>query len=103
MNKDEKRTKAWIGDAVLALYAREWILEQTDIPTERRAEVFIQMTSNQFLSSLGEPTAMEAEIGIVYKNEGLQAAFDYIEEKFIPVFQKQRNNQRKPGSYRRKS
>lgn len=99
---NELRTKAWIGDAVLALFAREWILKQPDIRPEKRAEVFIQMTSNQFLSSLGEPTAMEAEIGVVYNSEGLQAAFDFIEAKFIPIFQKQRNNQRKPGSYRRK-
>lgn len=103
MPANEKRTQAWIGDAVLALFAREWILKQSDIPTAKRAEVFIQMTSNQFLSSLGEPTAMEAEIGVVYKKEGLQAAFDFIEGKFIPIFKKQRNNQRKPGSYRRKS
>lgn len=102
MPANEKRTQAWIGDAVLALFAREWILKQTDIPKAKRAEVFIQMTSNQFLSALGEPTAMEAEIGVVYKKEGLHAAFDFIESKFIPIFQKQRNNQRKPGSYRRK-
>ncbi|MGJ8651847.1 MAG: ribonuclease III domain-containing protein [Opitutaceae bacterium] len=100
---NEQRTKAWIGDAVLALFAREWILKQSDIASEKRAEVFIQMTSNKFLSALGEPTAMEAEIGVVYDNDGLQAAFDHIEAKFIPIFQKQRNNQRKPGSYRRKS
>ncbi len=102
MTEDEKRTKAWIGDAVLALFARQWILEQPDIPTEKRAEIFIRMTSNHFLSALGEPTAMEAEIGVVYESEGLQPAFDYIEGKFMPVFIKQRNKQRKPGSYRRK-
>ena len=104
MTEDEKRTKAWIGDAVLALFAREWILKQKDIATEERAEVFVQMTSNKFLSALGEPTAMEAEIGIVYERDGLQAGFDYIEAKFIPVFQKQRNNRRKVGgSYRKKA
>jgi dsRNA-specific ribonuclease len=100
---NQLRTKAWVGDAVLALFAREWILKQSDIRADKRAEVFIQMTSNQFLSSLGEPTAMEAEIGVVYNTDGLQAAFDHIEAKFIPIFKKQRNNQRKPGSYRRKS
>jgi dsRNA-specific ribonuclease len=102
MNEDEKRTKAWIGDAVLALFARQWILQQADIPTKERAEIFIQMTSNKFLSALGEPTAMEAEIGVVYERDGLQPAFDFIELKFVPIFQKQRNNQRKPGSYRRR-
>ena len=104
MTEDEKRTKAWIGDAVLALFARQWILSQADIAAEQRSEVFVQMTSNQFLSALGEPTAMEAEIGLVYEREGLQAGFDYIEQKFVPVFQKQRNNRRKAaGSYRRKT
>lgn len=100
---NEKRTKAWIGDAVLALFAREWILKQPDITPEKRAEVFIQMTSNKFLSALGEPTAMEAEIGTVYENKGLQAAFDFIEGKCIPIFQIQRKKQRKPGSYRNKA
>ena len=27
MDETEKRTQAWVGDAVLALFAREWILE----------------------------------------------------------------------------
>ena len=103
MNEDEKRTKAWVGDAVLALFAREWILRQEEIPVSQRADIFVQMTSNKFLSALGEPTAMEAEIGIVYEREGLQAAFKYIEEKFVPVFRKQQNNRKKVGgSYRRR-
>ena len=103
MNEDEKRTKAWICDAVLALFAREWILKQKEIPAQERSEVFVQMTSNQFLSSLGEPTAMEAEICLVYERDGLQAGFDFIEQKFVPIFQKQRNNRRKiGGSYRNK-
>ncbi len=102
MLEENKRTKAWIGDAVLALFAREWILKQSDIAVKDRAEVFIQMTSNQFLASLGEPTAMEAEIGVVYEDESLQAAFDFIERKFLPVFVKQRQKRKRPGSYRNK-
>lgn len=102
MIEEEKRSKAWIGDAVLALYAREWILKQKDIAAKERADVFIQMTSNQFLSSMGEPTAMEAEIGTVYEAEGLQAAFDHIETKFLPLFKKHRSRSRQPGSYRNK-
>ncbi|MBC8190184.1 MAG: hypothetical protein H8E75_07115 [Puniceicoccaceae bacterium] len=102
MLKEDKRTKAWIGDAVLALYAREWILRQSDIAAKDRAEVFIQMTSNQFLASLGEPTAMEAEIGVVYASEGLENAFDFIEKKFLPIFEKQRAKRKRPGSYRDK-
>ncbi len=102
MTEEEKRTKAWIGDAVLGLFAREWILQQKDIAAKERATVFVQMTSNQFLASLGEPTAMEAEIGVVYESEGLQAAFDYIETKFLPLFIKQRTKSKQPGSYRKR-
>lgn len=103
MKETEKRTYAWIGDAVLALFAREWILQQESIPAAQRTETFIQMTSNQFLSALGEPTAMEAEIGMRYQNEGLRSAYELIETKFIPVFKKQHNNRAKQsGSYRSK-
>jgi len=103
MKEDEKRTKAWIGDAVLALFARQWILLQSDIAPQERAEVFIQMTSNKFLSALGEPTAMEAEIGSVYERDGLEVAFKFIAEKFVPIFLKQEKNRKKGGgSYRKK-
>lgn len=97
-----KRDKAWIGDAVLALYARQWILDQKDIQLKERADVFIRMTSNQFLASLGEPTMMEAEIGIIYEKEGLPGAFQHIETKFLPIFLKQRAKGKRPGSYRDK-
>lgn len=102
MDELEKRTKAWVGDAVLALYAREWILRQKDIAVEARAEVFKAMTSNQFLSAMGQPTQVEADIGVVYEDEGLEAAFAYMEERLLPVFKKQRQNARKAGSYREK-
>lgn len=97
-----KRDKAWIGDAVLALYARQWILDQK-LPAKDRAKVFIEMTSNQFLASLGEPTAMEAEIGIVYETEGLHSAFQHIQSKLLPIFLKQQAKRKRPGSYRDKS
>jgi dsRNA-specific ribonuclease len=97
MTLEEKRAKAWIGDAVLGLFAREWILAQKDIAAREHGEVFKQMTSNHFLTSLGEPTAMEAEIGVVYESEGLQAAFAYIETKFLPVFLKKRRKKQQPG------
>lgn len=61
------------------------------------------MTSKQFLSAMGEPTAMEAEIGLVYEREGLEAAFQYIAATFVPIFRKQQNNRKKTGgSYRTK-
>jgi dsRNA-specific ribonuclease len=45
---------------------------------------------------------MEAEIGVIYERDGLQAAFDHIEEKFVPMFKKQLAKRRQPGSYRDK-
>ena len=101
MDETEKRTKAWVGDGVLALFAREWILKQSDIAPGERIEVFTGMTSNRFLACMGEPTLMEAKIGVVYENEGLEKALSYIEETFLPVIKKQRQNLLKsPGSYR---
>ena len=101
MVESEKRTSAWIGDAVLALFAREWVLRQQDIRPGKRIEVFTGMTSNRFLACLGEPTAIEAKIGDIYQAEGLESAFAYIEESLLPVFEKQRRNQAKmQGSWR---
>ena len=92
MDETEKRTKAWVGDAVLALFAREWILDQKVIEPGNRIEVFTSLTSNQFLACIGEPTVVEARIGKVYAAEGLPAAFDYIQREIFPVFEKQRRN-----------
>lgn len=102
MTEEEKRTKAWIGDAVLALYARRWILAEPSIKANERADAFIRMTSNKFLSAIGEPTAMEAEIGLIYEADGLDAAFAHIEETYLPLFKKQQAKRKQPGSYRRK-
>ena len=101
MTPAELKTKAWIGDAVLALYARSWILKQPDIPVAERAETFIRMTSNQFLASRGEPTAMEAEIGEIYESQSLGAAFAHIESTWISLFKKQQANRRKTGTHRK--
>jgi hypothetical protein len=84
--------EAWIGDAVLSLYVRGLILsEQGRVDGERS----VRMTSNQFLSSLGDPTRVEAEIGRTYEREGLQAAFTWIEENVLPLFRKQEENRRR--------
>ncbi|GHB89789.1 hypothetical protein [Cerasicoccus arenae] len=88
------RTRAWVGDAVLALYAREWILRQKDIKPEARAQEFIHMTANDFLACTGEPTRVEAGIGDVYESDGLAAAFAYIEETLLPLYLKQRRKRR---------
>jgi len=49
---------------------------------------------------LGQSTRMEAEIGVVYQERGLRAAFDFMEKKWRPVFKKQRRNRVRSGSWR---
>jgi hypothetical protein len=97
MAKSAKREQilkdAWIGDAVLCLYARRKILREdgiTDGPKEER------MTSNQFLSGWAEPSETEAEIGRIYEREGLEAAFEWIEARLMPVFTRQEAKRTKP-------
>ncbi len=97
MAKGAKREQilkdAWIGDAVLCLYARRKILREdgaTDGPKEER------MTSNQFLSGWAEPSETEAEIGRIYNREGLEAAFQWIEERLLPMFERQEAKRLKP-------
>jgi len=78
-----EREEAWIGDAVLALYARSWIMEQDG---KMNGEKFVRFTSNDFLRRFGNPTTEEAMIGQVYKKDGLDAACKYMEERFLPKF-----------------
>jgi hypothetical protein len=97
MNAKERRRRtleqAWIGDAVLCLYCRDRILKEDGAVD---GDKFARMTSNQFLATFGEPTEVEAEIGRVYEDEGLEAAFAWIETKLIPNFDK-REAKRKPA------
>ena len=102
MTVEEKRNLAWVGDAVLALFARRWILQQTNIPNKERAEVFQAMTSNEFLSHFGEPTKIECEIGILFENEGLTEANNYIETYLLPKFIKKQKQKMQPGRFSRK-
>ena len=89
---DQEREEAWVGDAVLALYVREWILKEKGAMD---GEMFVRFTSNDFLKSKGNPTSVEAEIGRVYEEKGLQAGFDWIEEFLYPLFlQKEKQYQR---------
>jgi hypothetical protein len=83
---------AWIGDAVLSLFARSRILRGDGAQDQ---EKFIRMTSNQFLSVVGEASEVEAEIGRVYEREGLDAAFGWIEKTLMPVFERQEEKRRK--------
>lgn len=85
---------AWIGDAVLSLFARTRILRGDGAQDQ---EKFIRMTSNQFLAVVGEASEVEAEIGRVYERQGLEAAFGWIEKTLMPVFERQEEKRRKRG------
>lgn len=93
---EQLRAEAWIGDAVFALFARDWLLTWTNRETSlaQRTALFELFVSNQFLSSFGEPTRVEAEIGRLFQSHGLSAAFAFIEEKLLPRFL---NTARKKG------
>ena len=71
LTEEDLRLNAWLGDAVLGLFVRRKIAEnQGKIDTP----AFIEATSNQFLSSMGSPTRVEAQIGVIYSKEGHAAA-----------------------------
>lgn len=76
---------AWLGDAVLALFARQRILAAGQGIDHEKA---VRLTSNKFLSILGEASEVEARIGVLYKDKGLDAAFSYIESEIEPLFLK---------------
>jgi hypothetical protein len=104
MNASERRRKileeAWVGDAVLSLYARSRILQREGAVDNARFE---RMTSNRFLAALGEPAEVEAEVGRIYGSAGLEAAFSWIEQKLMPLFDRQEENRlrREGASVRR--
>jgi hypothetical protein len=83
---------AWIGDAVLTLYARLKILREDGKVDGEKCK---RLTSNQFLGTLGEPTKVEAQIGRVYTSGGLEAAFGWIEGHLLPLFERQEENRKK--------
>ncbi|HYP09357.1 MAG TPA: hypothetical protein VER03_24240 [Bryobacteraceae bacterium] len=89
---------AWIGDAVLALWARLQIV-RTDRVVD--GPKFLRMTSNQFLAAFGEPTAVEAQIGRAYRDGGEAAAFAWIEEKIAPLFARQEEKRLRGKGLRR--
>jgi 23S rRNA maturation mini-RNase III len=85
----QERETAWIGDAVLALFARQFVLRERQTMD---GEWFTRLTSNDFLSSFGNPTRVEASIGKLYLESGLEAAFAWMEAELIPLFRKQTAN-----------
>ncbi len=82
----QEREFAWIGDAVLALFAREFVLRERK---QMDGEWFTRLTSNEFLSTFGNPTRVEASIGRLYREKGMEAAFAWMEAELLPVFRKQ--------------
>lgn len=81
LSEDVLRLHAWLGDAVLGLYMRRRIAEKKgkiDTPA------FIEVTSNQFLSSFGAPTKVEAQIGIIYQRDGLEAVESFLDAEIWP-------------------
>jgi hypothetical protein len=97
MNANERRCRilqqAWIGDAVLCLFCRDRILKDDGAID---GDKFGRMTSNQFLSTFGEPSEVESEIGRVYTDDGLAAAFAWIEAKLMPNFDKREAKRNPP-------
>lgn len=91
--KDEEirneRENAWIGDAVLALFARQFVLRERKVMD---GVWFTKLTSNGFLSAFGNPTRVEASIGKLYLEGGLEAAFAWMEAELVPLFRKQMAN-----------
>ncbi len=75
------RAQAWVGDAILALYVREWILS---FKGGIDGQLFIEFTSNNFLRLTGNATGVEAQIGRIFKAEGLEAAYAWIEQHLRP-------------------
>lgn len=95
------REAAWVGDAVLGLYVRRFLLDPgNQMPAEQRSDLYQHFTSNAFLSAVGEPTRVEARIGLIYEAAGLEAAFAWIAETLQPVFLRQYQNLRRGGSLR---
>ena len=82
----QEREAAWVGDAVLALFARQFVLRERQTMD---GEWFTRLTSNEFLSAFGNPTRVEAGIGKLYLENGLEAAFKWMNAELIPLFRKQ--------------
>ena len=86
------RAQAWVGDAVLALYVREWILS---FKGEIDGALFIEFASNNFLRLTGNATGVEAQIGRIFKSDGLEAAYAWIEHHLRPKMEQRLHTLRK--------
>ncbi|MCP5535178.1 MAG: hypothetical protein H7A51_02965 [Akkermansiaceae bacterium] len=94
-----EREEAWVGDAVLALFMRRLILREQG---RMDGEMFIRCTSNDFLRNIGNATSVEALIGRIYEEQGLEAAFEWMEFQLVPVFRQQEKNHRNREAQRLK-
>lgn len=90
----ELRRHAWVGDAVLELYVRGWVLRRHGLVD---AELKRRFTCNEFLNCRGNPTEVEAQIGVIYEQQGLEAAFSWIQTHLEPLFVKQENRRQRGG------
>ncbi len=88
------RAQAWVGDAVLALYVREWILS---FRGGIDGKLFIEFTSNDFLRLTGNATGVEAQIGRIFKAEGLEAAYAWIDNHLRPRMETKLHCMRRRG------
>ena len=91
-DREQVLKDAWLGDAVLSLYARARILREEGAINGPKAE---RMVSNRFLSIVSEASETEAAIGRVFAGEGLEAAFRWIEQQLMPIFDRQETNRQR--------
>jgi hypothetical protein len=82
----QQREEAWIGDAVLLLYARQRVLREQGTVNSRAEQLF---TANGQLSSFSQPTETEACIGRCFTAHGLDAAMQWIRDNLEPIYAKQ--------------
>ena len=85
----EDREQAWIGDAVLGLVAREWILDRGK---GLDGELHRTVTSNEFLRNFGHPTLVEAEMGRTFKKGGVDAVREHFQSVIVPKLREKNGN-----------
>ena len=76
-----EKAEAWLGDAVLALLVRDWLINALG-STDGDLQGLV--TSNQFLSRFGQPTAVEASLGRLWRDQGYAAVESEFRKNFLP-------------------
>ena len=77
---------AWIGDAVLSVYARTRVLREQGKISANDERLLV---SNRIINSYAQPTKTEALIGRRFRESGFDAAMLWIRENLEPVWAKQ--------------